>query len=198
MRITNFIKAAGAAIAISSASIMYTPVKAEVKPDTFERIVTPAGTQDSLTLKNAPNPEVTINGETHKAVIVVDIEQNTLYKYDKDGSPEKAYLVCSGKAKTPTKKRISVVSHVEKFPYKYAPANSKRKNNPYPYGANIIVLDKVDPETGEKTNTGQWIHGNNKASSIGKRESQGCIRMDNEVIKQLSAQVKRGDIVLFK
>ena len=60
------------------------------------------------------------------------------------------------------------------------------------------MLDKIDPLTGEKSNTGQWIHGNNKVSSLGQRESGGCVRMDNEVIKELSAQVKHGDIVLFK
>ena len=198
MRIANFIKAAGAAIAISAMPAIYTPLYAKQKVDTFERIITPQGTKDSLTLKNAPNPEVIINGKTYNAVIVVDIASNILYKYDNNGTPETAYLVCSGKPKTPTKKRVSIVSHVEKFPYKYAPAHTKRKRNPYPYGANIIVLDKIDPLTGEKSNTGQWIHGNNKVSSLGQRESGGCVRMDNEVIKELSAQVKHGDIVLFK
>lgn len=198
MKIANFVKAAGAAIAISAMPVIYTPIYANSKTDTFERVVTPAGTTDSLTLKNAPAPEVDIKGKIHKAVIVVDIERNTLYKYDNEGNAKGAYLVATGAVGTPTKQRVSVISHTEKFPYKYAPKNSKRRRNPYPYGANIIVLDKLDPKTGETSSTGQWIHGNNKVSSLGKQASHGCVRMDNEVIKQLSQEVKRGDIVLFK
>ena len=46
--------------------------------------------------------------------------------------------------------------------------------------------------------TGQFIHGNNDVTSIGKRASKGCIRMDNEVIKYLASIVKRGDFVIIK
>lgn len=198
MKIANFVKAASAAIAISAMPVVYTPIYANSKPDTFERVVTTTGTTDSLTLKNAPAPEVDIKGKIHKAVIVVDIEHNTLYKYDKEGNAEAAYLVACGKINTPTKKGVSIVSHIETFPYRVAPRHTKRRRNPYPYGPKIIILDKLIPETGERQNSGQWIHGNNSTSSLGKRASHGCIRMDNEVIKQLSQEVKSGDIVLFK
>ncbi len=46
--------------------------------------------------------------------------------------------------------------------------------------------------------TGQFIHGNNDISSLGKYASLGCIRMDNEVIKKLAKEVKRGDIVVIR
>ena len=42
------------------------------------------------------------------------------------------------------------------------------------------------------------LHGNSNKSSLGKYASLGCIRMDNEVIKQLSKEVKRGDIIIIK
>ena len=70
------------------------------------------------------------------------------------------------------------------------------EKNPGAYGPRAIILNKLNPETGEQSYYGEFIHGNKDASSIGKYVSQGCIRMDNEVIKQLSKQVKRGDIVL--
>ena len=45
---------------------------------------------------------------------------------------------------------------------------------------------------------GEFIHGNNDSTSIGKKVSMGCIRMDNNVIKYLSGVVKRGDFVVIK
>lgn len=198
MRISSFIKSTGAAIAISTTALLHSPIYAQTKIDTFERTVLPSGSTDSLVLKNAPCPDIDINGKNIKAAIVVDIKSNTLYKYDKNGNPETAYLVASGKKSTPSVQKVCVVSHTEHFPYRGAPRHAKRRRNPSAYGTNIIVLDNINTQTGEKSNNGQWIHGNNNASCIGQYVSNGCIRMDNEVIKQLSAQVKRGDIVIFK
>ena len=61
----------------------------------------------------------------------------------------------------------------------------------------IICLQKVDPETGTRSSTGEFIHGNNNPASLGKYASLGCIRMDNDVIRELAANVKRGDIVVI-
>ena len=91
-----------------------------------------------------------------------------------------------------------MVSHVEKYPYLTAPRSTKRRRNPSSFGPNIIILDNVDVYTGEKSMTGQFIHGNNDSTSIGKRVSNGCIRMSNKVITYLSKLVKRGDLVLIK
>lgn len=168
--------------------------------DTFERSVKipPQGTDDPKALQNAPNPEVKIAGKISNAVIVVDLSKNILYTYDKTGEPTMAYSIASGTRKTPTETGIRVVSHIETYPYKNAPKASKRYKNPKDYGPKIIILEKVDKNTGEKSPTGEFIHGNNNPSSIGKYASHGCMRMDNEVIKELSASVKRGDIVLIK
>ncbi len=57
---------------------------------------------------------------------------------------------------------------------------------------------KVDPETGKLSTTGEFIHGTNRPESIGQYVSLGCMRMDNETIKQLASEVKRGDIVIIK
>ena len=57
---------------------------------------------------------------------------------------------------------------------------------------------KLDPKTGEQTRTGEFIHGNNNVNSLGKYASNGCIRMDNEIIKQFALEIKAGDIVIIK
>lgn len=168
--------------------------------DVFEvsQKVTPSGTTDEAVLLFAPEPNVEIAGETKNAAIVVDLSKNILYQYNEDGDAIKAYLVASGKKSSPTHAGIRVVTHVESYPYKSASPASKRRRQPYNYGPKIICLETVDSKTGERGITGEFIHGNNNPNSIGKYVSLGCIRMDNNVIKELSAQVKKGDIVLIK
>lgn len=159
---------------------------------------TSKGSDDPEILAKAPNPKIKINGEEKNAVIIVDTERNILYHYDENGKPDMAYLVTTGKPSTPTDKMVKVVSHIENYPYSNAPANTKRHNDPKSYGPKIIILDKIDPETGKRSYHGEFIHGNNNPSNLGKHASHGCVRMDNEVIKILASQVKRGDIVIFQ
>lgn len=179
------------------------------KPDTFEYTqikdttavdVLPSvhGTDDVLVLSKAPSPVLTVQGEKKNAKIVVDISKNILYQYDNNGKPITAYLVATGKPKSPTKEIISIVSHVETYPYKSAPRHTKRHRSPRSFGPKAIILDKLDTLKNERINSGQFIHGNNDFSSLGKQASLGCVRMDNEVIKQLAKIVKRGDIIIFR
>lgn len=199
MKLSNYIKTLGLTVALT-VPMYKAPIYAHTsEKDTFEKVVPPPeGCSDFEILNTAPNPEVTINGEVQNAAIVVDLSKNILFKYDSLGVAEKAYLVASGKPSTPTDKGVRIVTHIERYPYRTAPASSKRRKNPADYGPNIICLNKINPENGEQSSTGEFIHGNNNKSSIGKYASHGCIRMDNEVIKQLSKEVKRGDIVIIK
>lgn len=168
--------------------------------DIFQRetLVTPSGTTNARFLACAPDPSVEVAGEKKTATIVVDLSNNTLYHYDEEGNALAAYLVASGKPGSKTPSGLRIVNHVETYPYKEAPPSTKRRRQPWNYGPKAIILDKLDPYTGEASQAGIFIHGNNDASSIGEYASLGCIRMDNEVIKELSQKVKRGDIVLFK
>lgn len=180
------------------------------KPDTFEYVhkidttsnvdTLPSvhGTNDSIILSKAPSPNLTVQGEKKNATIVVDLTKNILYHYDNNGKPQSAYLVASGKPETPSKEIISIVSHVETYPYKSAPKSTKRYRSPRSFGPKAIILDKLDTLTNERIQSGQFIHGNNDFSSLGKYASGGCIRMDNEVIKELAKKVKRGDIIIFR
>lgn len=157
--------------------------------------IPPQGTSNIQILKSAPNPEVNIMGNSTNAIIVVDLSKNVLYKYDENGFAEKAYSIASGKETTPTSTGLRVVSHVEKYPYRTAPKSTKRRKSPNDYGPKIIILNKIDPSTGATSLFGEFIHGNNNPNSIGKYVSNGCMRMDNDVITELATQVHRGDIV---
>ncbi len=201
MKISNNFKILGTSLIISALPILKTPVFAQdykCKTDSFEYRIPPKGTDDFDILKDAPDPYIKIDGTWKNAKIVVNLEKNILYKYDEYGFAEKAFLIASGKSTTPTSKGVRIVTHIEKYPYKTAPARTKRRRNPSAYGPNIICLNKINPTTGEQSQTGEFIHGNNDQESIGKYVSNGCMRMDNEVIQDLIKEVKRGDIVIIK
>jgi len=173
--------------------------------DTFEKaekLITPQGVKDKSVLKYAPKPDIVIAGEKKKAGIVVDTSKNILYRYDKDGNPINAYLIASGKKSTPTDKGVRIVTHKEKFPYKSA-LGTKRRRAPRDYGPMIICLKKLDPKTGEQSKTGEFIHGCRSyektfESTPDRYVSHGCMRMDNNVIKELAPTVEKGEIVIIK
>ncbi len=161
-------------------------------------VITPEGTTDIRILINAPSPKIEVVGKSLFAKLVVDIANNTLYKYDEDGFPLKAYLVATGARGNRTKSGLRIVTYKEKFPYKGAPANTKRILDPYPYGPYIIFLNAVNPKTGRQRFVDQFLHGNGNERSIGKKVSHGCMRTNNKVMTQeLSKEVNRGDYVLL-
>lgn len=200
MRITNTFKTIGLTLAIASLPLGANRICAQnpQKDDFSITTATPKGTDSKNILAGAPSPDIEIAGEKKTAKFVVDLSTNTLYKYNIQGKAEMAYLIASGKESTPTSKGVRIVTHTETYPYRTAPRGTKRRRNPGAYGPKIICLNKIDPQTGEQSQTGEFIHGTNDLSSIGKYASHGCMRMDNEVIKELSQEVKRGDIVIIK
>lgn len=200
MNINKIVKTTGCAIMLSLVPLNSASTQAQTnnEPDKFRHEICTSGTQTTSVLKNAPNPYIKIQGMEQIATIVIDLSKNVLYKYDTLGKPEKAYLIASGAKATPSKKCVQIVTHIETFPYKSAPRTTKRRRNPRAFGPKTICLNILDPITGEQKQTGQFIHGNNDINSLGKYASHGCIRMDNEVIKQLAKEVKRGDIVIVK
>ena len=183
--------------ALSMASAVPTFSQTKTKPDRFEYSITPNGTTDRSLLKSAPSPFLTVMNKKKTAKIVVDISRNLLYKYDSMGEAEAAYRIASGKKSTPTHKGVRVVSHVETYPYRSA-VGTKRKRNPRDYGPKVVVLNRLNPTTGEEAPIGEFIHGNRNASTLGMYVSHGCMRMDNEVIKQIAKEVEKGDIVIIK
>lgn len=164
--------------------------------------ITPKGTDDSIVLAQAPKSDITIAGENKKAGIIVDIDTNVLYTYDSNGNPTKAYLIASGKKSTPTEKGVRIVTHKEKYPYRGAPASSKRRRAPRDYGPFIVCLNKINPKTGEQSSTGEFIHGCRSYHATFETDpkryvSHGCVRMDNEAIVEVK-EVTPGTIVIIK
>lgn len=200
--IKNFV---GAATFVASGLAIAAPmVKAQAQTNNKDMFtlthnnVPVSGTKDSLILANAPSPAFILQGAKENASIVVNLSENVLYQYDERGKAMEAFLVASGKNSTPTGKGLRAITHVETYPYRGAPVRSKRRRNPSAYGPKIIMLETVDPKTGARGVTGEFIHGNNNIESLGRYASKGCIRMDNEIIKKLARQVKRGQFVLIK
>jgi len=154
--------------------------------------------ETNMQLEKAPSCKVMIQGKKRNAKIVVELSTNKLYKYDENGNAIAVYPIASGKPSTPTDTGIRIVSHIETYPYKTAPKHTKRRRNPIAYGPKIICLDILNPKTGQKSPIGEFIHGNNDPTSIGKYASMGCMRMHNETVKELSKEVKRGDIVIIQ
>jgi len=187
---------------LSGALLAITPTSAmsinQPQQDTFAKdSVPPSGTTNEKFLASAPSPNVKVCGENKKAKFVVDISKNVLYTYDQNGQPTCAYRIASGKASTPTHTGIRIVSHTETYPYRTAPRHTKRRRTPRAFGPKAIIIDILDTKTGERSQIGEFIHGNNDSTSIGKYASKGCMRMDNEVIKELAKNAKRGDIVII-
>ncbi len=154
---------------------------------------------DKTILANAPSSQIEVAGKKQNAAIVVDLSENRLYRYDKDGKAFEVYQVASGKKSSPTSTGLRKVSHIETYPYTEAPAGTKRRKSPKAYGPKILILTTIDPKTGKDLGSnGEFIHGNNNPASIGTYASHGCMRMDNDVITQLSKEVKPGSYVLIQ
>lgn len=154
---------------------------------------------DKAILAKAPSPQIEVAGKKQNAPIVVDLSENRLYRYDKDGKAFEVYQVASGKKTSPTSTGLRKVSHIETYPYTEAPAGTKRRKSPKAYGPKILILTTIDPKTGKDLGSnGEFIHGNNNPASIGTYASHGCMRMDNDVIVQLSKEVKPGSYVLIQ
>lgn len=209
MRILSPIKNIAFTTALSLSAVAYAqkpnyaPPLLQTLADTFEyqnisQMVSPKGVNNLFILEKAPNPFIEIAGEEKTASIIVDINRNILYKYDEEGNAVNAFLIASGKASTPTETGVRIVTHIERYPYKTAPKHTKRRKSPWDYGPRIICLNKIDPQTGTQSSTGEFIHGNNNPKSLGKHASKGCIRMDNEIIKQIATETKQGDIVIIQ
>lgn len=201
MRITNTIKTFCLGCTMLALPMTAHKIFAQNQIDVDDFVIVtapPEGTTDKEVLLGAPNPHVKIKGEDKTAKFVVDLSKNVLYKYNLQGKPETAYMIASGKPETPTTKGVRVVTHTETYPYKTAPWSTKRRRNPGAYGPKIILLNRIDTKTGEQSEIGEFIHGNNNFDSLGRYISHGCMRMDNEVIKQLASEAKRGDIVIIK
>lgn len=189
-----------ASLALFPVQKTYSPEKV-LTEDVFEHEILVKPISKAQTLKDLPkvNPNINVAGELKKATLVVDTDKNKLYHFDQEGNIIKEYNVATGKTSTPTDKGLRMVTWIENYPYSSAPAMSKRRKAPRDYGPKIIVIGVVDKKTGEVTHfNGEFIHGTNRPQSIGTHASKGCVRMNNEDVKELAAQMEKGMYVKIK
>lgn len=139
-----------------------------------------SGTPQTSTTENqkkaeAPTPaakpakkEQKKSANPHK--IVVNRNKKTLVVY-KNGTPFETYPVAVGKSETPTPKGSYEILE-------------KSKNPGGPYGPRWMGLSVPGGHYG--------IHGTNEPDSIGKAVSKGCIRMNNNDVKNLYKYIQIG------
>ena len=149
--------------------------------------------------ENALAPNLKVGKQSIKPTVVIDKSENKLYLYNSEGFLETSYSVGLGKKTTPTRTGLRKVVEIENYPYSKAPKQTKRHQSPNDYGPRVIVLGIVDTKTGEIIGfNGEFIHGTNKPESIGKNESKGCARMNNDEVKELAAKLEIGQYILIK
>ncbi len=105
--------------------------------------------------------------------IVINVTNHTLLLF-KNGKLFKSYPVAVGKASTPT-------------PIGTFKIKNKASNPGGPFGARWMGLNAPGGSYG--------IHGTNNPASIGKNISNGCIRMHNKDVIELSNLVPIGTTV---
>ena len=144
------------------------------------------------------SPELKVGKDIIYPSIVVDISEKRLYHYDYEGYLKDVFPIASGKNSTPTKPGLRIIADIEDYPYEKA-YGTKRKKNPNDYGNHVLRLKNVDAKTGKIIGEdGQYIHGTFKPNSIGKKVSNGCVRVYNNVIDTLAYQLDKDQYVLIK
>lgn len=145
------------------------------------------------------SPAIKVANDTIYPAVVIDKSENMLYSYDLDTVLDSLFTVGLGKSTTPTKTGLRVITSIEDYPYTTAPKSTKRRKAPNDYGSKVICLETVDHATGKTVGSnGQFIHGTNKPDSIGKNQSLGCIRMNNDDVNYLADRLFVGQYVLIK
>ena len=120
-----------------------------------------------------------------KLVIVNQSKYNMTLSYYSNGILVKSFHCATGKPSTPTPNTIYKVIDKEKnrmYYTKQIPGGSPRN----PLGTRFILL----------TASGYAIHGTNDPSSIGKKVSNGCIRLKNSDVEWLYDIISRGTTVI--
>ncbi len=131
----------------------------------------------------APPPPVVV--EDH---IIINKSRNELYFY-RDHKLYKKYCVATGKTDDLTPEGWHNI--VTKF--KDPMGGDKNKDNPF--GPRWMGLKVPEHKNGLK----YGIHGTNEPESIGKYASGGCIRMNNDEVKEIYEKVEiNTPVIIYK
>ncbi|MEI6832273.1 MAG: TIGR00730 family Rossman fold protein [Candidatus Omnitrophota bacterium] len=125
--------------------------------------------------------------------IIISRMDKKLYFCDDNGRLIREYPIGVGKKKTKTPLGIfEVTERLERKAYWYKPHSSKKVpygNKNYPFGK-LGIFVRIGPSIG--------MHSTSWPESIGKEESDGCIRMKNEDVEEIYYFVPLGTKVIIK
>lgn len=128
---------------------------------------------------------------------LVDLSEHRVTVYDAEGKVERVFPVASGAVGTPTDTGLKVVYDKVADPspiaWKLWPESAGRA-----FGDRLLDLSWYDAKTGASSGSGEEMHGTDARNSIGSQASHGCIRLYNENIEWLYANLQRGDLVLIQ
>ncbi|MGG0177659.1 L,D-transpeptidase family protein [Gottfriedia acidiceleris] len=145
-----------------------------------------AGNQSKPSYSEVKSKQLYSNGQ----LLIINTKSNKLYYYNK-GKLVKSFSVATGKASTPTPTgKFNILNRIKNRPWYKENIPGGAPNNPL--GKRWMGLS-----VGNSPGNSYGIHGNNKASSIGKSVSSGCIRMHNSEIQWLFDQIKVGTTVII-
>lgn len=142
----------------------------------------------SLYLKNAKSTtsrQTYKKGQVLNRLVIVNKSNLTLSYYN-NGVLINSFKCAIGKPSTPTPSgKFSVINKVPNRPYYKKGIPGGAPNNPL--GTRFIQL----------TTSGYAIHGTCYPNSIGKQVSDGCVRLNNQIVNWLYNRVSIGTVVLI-
>lgn len=130
--------------------------------------------------------------------ILISKEEMTLSIYSYKGNPVAQYPVACGKnrgdktktgdMKTPEGVfRVSDIQNAADWSHDFGDGKGKIAGAYGPYFIRLLTPG----------HSGIGIHGTHDNASIGTRDTEGCIRLNNEDLKKLVKQVRIGDVVVI-
>lgn len=157
---------------------------------TSESMAKPLDTEILRSLRQARNP-----GSGYHIVIRKSLFQLSLYK---DGTLVKQYPVAVGQTPTDKEKfgdratpegwfNVAYINKAGTWTHDYQDGKGEVKGAYGPWF--IAVSTTADKTFSSKGWTGIGIHGTNRPDSIGKNISGGCIRMRNQDVMELKAEL---------
>lgn len=131
-----------------------------------------------------PDPYLNINGRRTFTRIIVSIEDHKTYVYNRDGSVAYIFKNSTGRPGHETETGIRHVVAIQSYGH-FTGRNGSAANDmeatDNPFGPYRIVTDSEE---------GQFLHGMDQRSVLGRKISHGCVRHNNNDIMVLKSLVK--------
>lgn len=156
-----------------------------------QAMATPWGGDQSLIPSN-------LLADGRRARAVIDLSEKRLFFYNARNQVSRICSVATGNAQHPDGKGVDtavglrVVSGKNDNP---GAIGQQLWEDPKAFGTRLLDLSIVSPVVGRPVKSGQELHGTYNPNSLGTKASHGCMRVLNEDIEFLYAQVRKGDLI---